>query len=116
MDLKIAFLLIFSAAMFVAFFSLKLLPEYQRYAIFIGGRYIGLKGPGMFMKWPSLEKTWVLVSVGDIGKIVRPGVGKLGEHEYPISMEDEISVGANIKIGGFGVDRIVVILDSSHDV
>ena len=114
MDLKIAFLLIFSAAMFVAFFCLKLLPDYQRYAMFVAGHYVGLKGPGIFMKWPSLERAWMLVSLGDIGAMDRPGVGKFAGHEYPVINVEAISVGSSIRIIGFSVDRLTVGLDSSR--
>jgi len=60
------------------------------------------------MKWPSMERTWVLISVGEIGQFMRPGVGKFGAHEYPIVTEGDIPTGSSIKIVGFITNRIIV--------
>ncbi|MCX7994499.1 MAG: slipin family protein [candidate division WOR-3 bacterium] len=40
----------------IVFSAIKVLREYERAVIFRLGRYIGVKGPGLFILWPGIDK------------------------------------------------------------
>lgn len=93
--------------------GLKIASEYQRLALFRLGRYLGLKGPGLIMIIPAIDKCFAF-SIGDQGLLINDGTGKFKGAEVPVECNENICVGSRIKINGFLNQKIQVILDADQ--
>lgn len=93
--------------MLFAAFSLRVVPEQQRIAIFRLGRYAGLRGPGMVMVVPILDRD-CKISIGDQGELMADGTGKFREFQVPVIIHTRVAAGASIRAVGFAKDAIQV--------
>ncbi len=91
---------------FIAF-SMRVVAEPQRIAVFRLGRYAGLKGPGMVMVIPYMDHGYK-VAIGDRGELMEGGMGKFREFQVPVDVSQHMSVGASIRVVGFTQDRVQV--------
>jgi hypothetical protein len=91
--------------------SLKVASEYQRLALFRLGRYLGLRGPGLIVIIPGIDKCFT-VSIGDQGQLINDGIGKFKDAEVPVEYNEKIYTGSKIKVNGFSNQKIQVVLDS----
>ncbi len=89
-------------------FSLKVVAQQQRIALFRRGRYAGLKGPGLVMVVPYMDRG-CKISIGDQGTLMRDGTGKFREFQVPVVFNNSISTGSSIRVVGFAKDRLQVM-------
>ena len=81
--------------------SLRICEEDKRIATMRLGRMMPLRGPGLVFTLPSLE-IWKRLEVGEVGEVLSDGkTATIGKFVIPISSEDELPQGANIRIIGF---------------
>jgi hypothetical protein len=88
-------------------FSMKVVAEQQRIALFRLGRYAGLKGPGLVMVVPYMDRG-CKINIGDQGMLLAGGMGKFREFEVPVVFNGGIPTGASIRVVGFAKDRLQV--------
>ena len=93
--------------------SLRVVSEYQRLAIFRLGRYFGLKGPGLLLLVPHVDRGFK-IAVGDQGVLLGDGVGKFKTVELPVQYHEKIAAGSRIKISGFVDEKIQVAFDANQ--
>ena len=89
-------------------FSMRVVGEEQRIALFRLGRYIGLKGPGLVMVVPYMDRG-CKITVDDQGELIAGGTGKFGEFEVPVVYNSSIATGSTIRVVGFAQDRLQVM-------
>ncbi len=94
--------------MLFAAFSLRVVPEQQRIAVFRLGRYRGLRGPGMVMVVPFMDRD-CKISIGDQGELMPDGMGKFREFQVPVITHTRVAAGASIRVAGFAKDAIQVV-------
>ncbi|HDQ03275.1 MAG TPA: hypothetical protein ENN23_01680 [Deltaproteobacteria bacterium] len=101
--------------LFVMFLTagVKVVSEYQRIAVFRLGRYFGIKGPGLIVIIPIIDKCYKF-SIGDYGQLIGDNTGKFKEAEVPVEYNTKIHVGSQIKISGFSNNKIQVTLDDDQ--
>ena len=92
--------------LFVAL-SMRMVPEQQRIAVFRLGRYQGLRGPGMVMVVPFMDRE-CKITIGDRGELMADGTGKFREFQLPVIVHTGVSPGASIRVVGFVKEGIQV--------
>ncbi|MBN1473056.1 MAG: hypothetical protein JW914_00430 [Syntrophaceae bacterium] len=93
--------------------SLKIASEYQRITVFRLGRYFGIKGPGLIVIVPIIDKCHKF-SIGEHGQLISENTGKFKEAEIPVEYNTKIYVGSQIKVTGFSNDIVQVTLDEDQ--
>lgn len=81
--------------------SIRVASEYQRFAVFVVGRFGGFRGPGLLLKIPGSANKWVRLSVGDEGTLMGPDVARFGQCDIPVSSKEKIRLGSLVRIVGF---------------
>lgn len=99
--LFIVFIMLFLA------FSMRVVAEQQRIALFRLGRFTGLKGPGMVMVVPFLDRE-CKIAIGDQGVLAADAMGKFREFQVPVVFTSSIPIGASITVVGFAKDKLQV--------
>ena len=85
----------------------KIIPETRRYAIFVGGQFEGLKGPGLVLKLPRSNVNWLPLAVGDRGTLASTGIAAFGDVQVPVEVNGG-AVNSRIKIIGFKGPKVIV--------
>jgi len=89
-------------------FSMRVVAEQQRIALFRFGRYVGLKGPGLVMVVPYMDRGYK-IAIGDQCELTARGMGKFREFQVPVVFTDSIATGASVRVVGFAKDRLQVM-------
>lgn len=93
--------------MMLVAFSLRVVPEQQRIAVFRFGRWAGLRGPGMVMVVPFIDRDCKII-IGSQGKLMSDGTGLFGAFRIPVKVSTDIAPGAVIRVVGFAEGAIQV--------
>ena len=88
-------------------FSMRVVGEKQRVALFRLGRYAGLKGPGLVIVVPFMDRE-CKITIGDQGELTADGKGKFRDVQVPVVSSNSISAGASIRVVGFTKDGLQV--------
>ena len=88
-------------------FSIHVVSEQQRIALFRLGRYTGLRGPGAVMVVPYMD-CHCKITIGDKGELMADGTGKFREFHVPVIIHTNIATGSQIRVVGFTKDRLQV--------
>ncbi|MEE9912049.1 MAG: hypothetical protein K4571_10035 [Deltaproteobacteria bacterium] len=88
--------------------SMRVVAEQQRIALFRLGRYAGLKGPGLVMVVPYMDRG-CKIAIGDQGELMAGGTGKFREFQVPVMFNDSIPAGSSIRVVGFTKERLQVL-------
>ncbi len=96
------------AVMLLLAFSMRVVPEQQRIAVIRLGRYAGLKGPGMVMVVPYMDRE-CKISIGDQGELTGDQTGNFHGIQVPVIADANRLPGASIRVVGFTRDRVQVV-------
>jgi len=88
--------------------SLRVVAEHQRIALFRRGRYAGLKGPGVVLVVPFLDRS-CKIAEGDQGVLLTSGMGKFGEFEVPVIFNYSVKSGSQIRVVGFAENNLQIM-------
>ena len=103
-------LLALAVIVVIAVMLVKITPETRRYAVFVGGQFEGLKGPGLVFKFPRSNVKWLSLAIGDRGTLASTEIAAFGDSQVPV----EVSVGtanSRIRIIGFKGPKVIVRSD-----
>ena len=89
--------------------SVRVAKEHERFAVFIAGRYAGLRGPGLLFHRPGSLSEWHRVAIGDTGESLGSQLGKFGQVQVPVSARADIAPGSSIRIDAFECGLAVVV-------
>lgn len=81
--------------------SLKIARDHERFAIFSFGKFVRLKGPGLFFKLPINNSEWFRISIGDNAQLVAPKIAMLKSKQIPVEIDYKTPLDAIIRITGF---------------
>lgn len=89
--------------------GIKIIEETERLAVFIGGRYARLKGPGIIFSPPNpWIKNEYRVSMGAVGMYMGSDVARFASLDLPIEPMPQLRLNDSVQISGFGEARIQV--------
>jgi hypothetical protein len=89
-------------------FSLRVVAKEERIALYRFGRFMGLKGPGLVLVVPYVDRG-CKITLGDRGELITGATGKFGEFQLPVMFNTTIATGSPIEVVGFGIDRLQVM-------
>jgi hypothetical protein len=87
--------------------AVRVAPEHHRFAVFVGGKYTGLKGPGILVRMPGPGTKWLRLRVGDRVEVISTNVAKVGNFHLPVTIESR-DAGTGMRIKAFRGDNIVI--------
>lgn len=99
---EITILIVVALAIVVAYSSIRIANENERFAVFMLGRFWKFKGPGLVFRTNTMK--FVRLKIGDLGEITNPEFVRFGESDVPISQASEFRVGDSVRIHSFGED------------
>src|SRR6201984_2403711 len=88
----------------LVFTAMNVLNEYERMVVFTLGRYSGIKGPGLVLIWPVIQRTRRV----DLRVIV------LSVPKQDVITRDNVSVKVNAVVYFRGVDPGKAIIRGAH--
>jgi len=80
--------------------SLKIAGESERFAVFVLGRFLDFRGPGLILVIPFTQRI-VRLKIGDIGRVKGPDFVTIGEVDIPIDGLTSFRVGQSVRIDRF---------------
>lgn len=80
--------------------AVKIVPENQRIVLYRLGRFLGVKGPGLILTLPLLNKL-VRVTLGAAGVMTREETMSIRGRELPVHILDQSVAGQTVSIEGF---------------
>lgn len=95
----------------IALSLIRLVPENERYARLILGRFTGFKGPGLVLKLRGSGTEWKRVRLGERGTVLSSDVGRFPGGDLPIVVDGYPKVGAFVRVTGFQEKHIMVAVD-----
>lgn len=93
---------------------IRISKENERFTVHALGKFTGLKGPGLQLKWAGSETEWSIIKVDDRGKIITSDMCRIKEIDVPFKTDDQVRIGDYIRISGFNDDNIIVTLDKDQ--
>ena len=88
--------------------GIRIVKEHERFVVIILGRYAGLKGPGLLVKWPSSASKWYRVALRDEGVYLGDSLVKVQDAVFPVEGADTYEINAKVYIVSFASGRIKV--------
>jgi len=98
-------------AVIVIFFvsGIRIANENERFVVSALGRYVGIKGQGLLLKWPNSSFIWHRVALNDDGQYLGDGLVKIGEAVFPAESTESLITGDTVKISSFKNGAISII-------
>ena len=100
MSLPAALVLVFVILLYLCT-AFKVCEEDKRLVIHRLGRLMPLRGPGLVVVMPSIEKA-VKIQIGDRGEVVDEESAKIKEVLVAVKSSQRLNTGSIVKITGFG--------------
>ncbi len=88
-------------------FSLRIVKEYERLAVFTLGRFHSLKGPGLVFLSPGVQRAH-RIALGAKGSPVTASVARFDAIELPVESDHALVSGQQIKVVGFASNALRV--------
>jgi regulator of protease activity HflC (stomatin/prohibitin superfamily) len=107
---SLSLLLIF---IILAILAIRKIPETQRLEVYRRGQSIGLKGPGIVIMIPGIDKG-ERISVGDRGELVGPNVAMINGIQARVRIDGTVRIGQSVRVKGFVADKVFVSLDQDQ--
>ena len=97
----------------LAILAIKKVPETQRLEVYRRGESIGLRGPGIVVMIPGIDKG-ERISVGDRGELVAPSVAMINGIRVRVRIDGTVRIGQPVRVKGFVADKVFVSLDQDQ--
>ena len=91
--------------------GIKIVPEQERFVVYLLGRFVGFKGPGLVVKMPSPSKEWKRIRSGERGVLINDSAARFSAGDLPIHLDGKPTVGAYVKVTGFEEKRVLAAID-----
>ena len=89
--------------------STREIPDNQRAALFRGGEFQKLAGPGKVMVLPLVDRA-IPLAIGDVGEALVEGRAQFGGADVPIRSSAHLDTGDPVRIVGFDREQAAVVL------
>jgi regulator of protease activity HflC (stomatin/prohibitin superfamily) len=94
--------------------SIKVIPDNQKRAAFILGRFIKFIEPGLRFKFSGRDTVWAPIAIGDRGELRDYDLGAFRDVQIPVSAEGEIRIGDMVRIRSFTNNQTIVVRDQDQ--
>jgi regulator of protease activity HflC (stomatin/prohibitin superfamily) len=88
--------------------SVRVVPEGARLATWRLGRYSGLRGAGLHLVLPGIDRAAV-IGEGDEGEMRTETSASVKGAEVPVASAGDLTRGQPVVVQGFSSDRVVVV-------
>ena len=105
-----SFLVLWVLILILVALSIKIASESQRFIVYRLGRYFGLKGPGLLLIIPGVDKC-AKISVGDRGELLAQDHARIKGTDVPVKIDGSAMVGQMVRIQGFTEKDVLVVFD-----
>ena len=89
-----------AVVMVLAYKSFRIASEDERFAVFVLGRFLAFRGPGLVFRTNAMKL--VRLKVGDLGVVTGSEFVRFGEHDVPVPLASEFRTGDSVRILSFG--------------
>ena len=83
----------------------------QRFIVYRLGRFFGLKGPGLFLILPGVDKC-TKINVGDRGELLAQDLARIKNANIPVRVEGKAEIGKMVRIQSFTERDAVVVAEN----
>ena len=106
------YLIIFFVVIIFMISGIRIVNENERFIVIALGKYVGIKGPGLLLKWPNSSFIWHRVALNDDGQYLGDGLVKVRDFVFPAKNTESLITGDTVKISSFNDNRITIIKSS----
>jgi regulator of protease activity HflC (stomatin/prohibitin superfamily) len=92
----------------------KIIPENQRIVIYRLDRFLGVKGPGLILTLPLVDKV-VRVALGAVGVLTQDETMSIHGQEVLVHILDQSVAGQTVSIEGFEDEVVLVSLAPNQE-
>lgn len=114
MEQNIVLLLLAAVIGIAALLSIRIAKQYERFALHSMGRFAGLKGPGLIVRWPVSGMHWTRISIGDTGELIGADVARFSQIDLPAMHAGNIPSGSAVRVTGFTADAVEIEPDPTR--
>lgn len=100
-------LILLAVAVIFVMLSIRVASENERFAVFMVGRFAGLKGPGLVLKVPGASDL-VRIALGAEGEVQSNELVSIGTRSIPYVAGGLVRSGAKVRVSGFESARVKV--------
>ena len=90
--------------------SFRIASDNERFAVYVLGRFAGLKGPGLVLKMPGSSAKFARITLGTEGEIQSNELASLAGNAVPYTSSAPVRAGSKIRVAGF--EKAAVQVDS----
>jgi len=102
-----ALILIAILAVYLAM-AFRIANENERFAVFALGRFVGLKGPGLVLRFPGSGYDFHRVALGAEGEVQSNELVLIASRAVPFTSKKAVRSGARVRVCGFDSARVEV--------
>jgi len=106
-----SFIFLWIFLLILASSSIKIARENQRFIIYRLGRFFGLKGPGLFLIIPGVDKC-KKINVGDRGELLAQDLARIKDTDVPVRVEGRPEIGKAVRVQSFTERDVIVVSDN----
>jgi len=106
-----SFIFLWVFLLILASSSIKIARESQRFIVYRLGRFFGLKGPGLFLILPGVDKC-TKINVGDRGELLAQDLARIKNADIPVRVEGRAEIGKMVRIQSFTERDAVVVAEN----
>ena len=103
------YLAVFVISIFFVLMGIRIANENERFVVIVPGRYVGIKGPGLLLKWPNSSLIWHKVALNDDGYYLGDGMVKVRDAVFLAENTGSIRIGAAVKFSSFKNDHVTIV-------
>lgn len=91
----------------IVLLSLRIAKEHQRFAIFMLGRFFVVRGPGLVISLPFIQKA-VRLAIGDKGRYKGDDIAEFAGYGLPVRAVGTVGINTAIRIISFNNGQVHV--------
>lgn len=104
---QIGTLVVLGVFLLIILLSIRIAKEHQRFAIFMLGRFFVVRGPGLVISLPLVQKA-VRLAIGDKGKYKGDGIAEFAGYGLPVRADGTVGTNTAIRIKSFSSGQVHV--------
>jgi regulator of protease activity HflC (stomatin/prohibitin superfamily) len=80
--------------------SIRIAKEQERFAVFVLGRFFALKGPGLVISLPLIQRS-VRLAIGEKGRFKGDGIAEFRGYGLPVTTDTSVGLNTPVRICSF---------------
>ena len=101
-------LIVLIVAFIIVALSIRIANEHERFAVFMLGRFVGFKGPGLVIKIPGAGSDFHRIALGAVGEIQSNELVSISSRAVPFVSVGSMRSGLKVRVSGFEPTRVKV--------